>query len=113
MRHDFRLDLIGSLLFGLFNGSVVSYLYVVGATIGVSPIGISFLVAMPAVGSILALPVSLAIRGPGGRRFMFIAWTVGRGAMLLTVLSSAPWLYVLLASIYQVVPTLPRRSTPR
>jgi MFS family permease len=102
VRHDFRLDLIGSMLFGIFNGSVISYLYVVGTTIGVSPVGISFLVAMPAVGSILALPVSLAIRGPGGRRFMFIAWTAGRAAMLLTVLSSAPLLYLVLASIYQV-----------
>lgn len=102
VRHDFRLDVIGSMLFGIFNGSVVSYLYVVGATIGVSPVGISFLVAMPAVGSILALPVSLAIRGPGGRRFMFAAWAVGRAAMLLTVLSSAPWLYLILAAVYQV-----------
>jgi MFS family permease len=102
VRRDFRLDLISSVLFGMFNGSVVSYLYVVGATIGVSALGISILVAMPAVGSILALPVSLAIRGPGGRRFMFIAWTVGRGIMLLTLLSSAPWFYLILASVFQI-----------
>lgn len=102
VRHDFRLDLLSAILFGTFNGSVISYLYVVGRTIGVSPFGISILVAMPAVGSILALPVSLAIRGPGGRRFMFLAWSLGRGLMILTVLSSAPWLYLILAGIYQI-----------
>jgi len=102
VRRDFRLDLISGMLFGVFNGSVISYLYVVGRTIGVSPFGISVLVAMPAVGAMLALPVSLAIRGAGGRRFMFVAWTLGRGLMFLTVLSSAPWLYLVVASIYQV-----------
>lgn len=102
VRRDFKLDLIAAILFGMFNGSVIGYLYVVGRTIGVSPVGISVLVAMPAIGSILALPISLLIRGPGARPFMLGVWTVGRGVMLLTVLSSSPTLYILVASAFQI-----------
>jgi MFS family permease len=102
VRRDFRLDLLGGILFGVFNGSVISYLYVVARTIGVSPIGISVLVAMPAIGAILAMPLSLAIRGDGGRPFMFIAWGSGRAIILLLLVFGTPTPYALIASIFLI-----------
>ena len=102
VRHDFRLDTLGSLLFGVFNGAVIGYIYVVGRTIGVSPVGISLLVAMPAIGSIMALPIAIAVRNEAARRFMFISWGVGRAAVLLTLLTAAPGPYLLIMSIYLI-----------
>jgi len=99
---DFRLDIFSAMMFGLFNGSVVSYLFVVGRTIGVSPFGISVLVSMPAVGSILSLPISLALQGTGARRFMIASWAIGRGAMVLPLLFSAPLSYTLVAALFLV-----------
>lgn len=98
VRRDFRLDLIGAIMFGVFNGSVISYLYVVARTIGVSPLGISVLVAMPAIGAILALPISLSIQGEGARRFMFLSWTLGRALMLVPLLSQAVPLYFVVSA---------------
>jgi MFS family permease len=106
-RRDFRLDALGGLLFGIFNGSVISYLYVVGRTIGISPFGISVLIAMPAVGSILSLPVSLLVQGEQGRRFMLLCWAVGRGSILLVLFFSAPLPYLIIAAIYQMTGSLP------
>lgn len=102
VRRDFHLDAIGSALFGVFNGSVISYIYVVGRTIGVSPLGISVLVAMPAVGNILSLPISMVVQGPHARRFMLGAWSVGRALVLLTLLFGAPLPYILIMALYLV-----------
>ncbi len=102
VRRDFRLDLIGSILFGIFNGSVISYLYVVGRTIGVSTLGISVMVAMPAVGAVLALPASMLIRGPAGRPFMIGSWTIGRGIILLTLVFQNPGAYMAIASLFLI-----------
>lgn len=102
VRRDFHLDAIGSALFGIFNGSVISYVYVVGRTIGVNPFGISLLVAMPAVGSILSLPISLRIQGPHARRFMLGAWGIGRALVLLTLLGHAPLPYTIIMALYLV-----------
>ena len=103
VRRDFRLDLLGALIYGAFNGSVVGYLYVVARTIGVSQTGISLLMAMSAVGAILALPASLLPRtGNGGRRFLFVTWGLGRAVIFLVLISSAPSLYVLCISVFLI-----------
>lgn len=102
VRHDFRLDALGALLFGIFNGSVISYIYVVGRTIGVSPFGISVLVAMPAIGSILSLPISLAIQGAAARRFMLGTWALGRAALLLTLFFTAPGAYTIIIAAFLI-----------
>jgi MFS family permease len=100
VRRDFHLDAIGATLFGIFNGSVISYIYVVGRTIGVSPLGISVLVAMPAIGNILSLPISMVVQGPHARRFMLGAWWIGRGLVLLTLLFSAPLSYTIIMALF-------------
>lgn len=102
VRRDFRLDSLGAILFGVFNGAVIGYIYVVGRTIGVSPLGISLLVAMPAIGSIAALPISIAVRNQAARRFMFLSWGIGRGAVLLTLFVGTPTPYLLIMSLYLI-----------
>lgn len=102
VQRDFRLDTLSALLFGVFNGSVISFLYVVGRTIGVSPFAISVMVAMPALGAILSLPISLVMQGRNARGFMFTAWALGRGVMVLTVFFSAPLPYVIIASVFLI-----------
>jgi MFS family permease len=102
VRRDFRLDLLGAILFGVFNGSVISYLYVVARTIGVTPFGVSVLVSMPAIGAILALPVSLLVRGKAGRPFMIYSWAFGRALLLLLVFFSGSTPYLLIVSLFLV-----------
>ncbi len=103
VQRDFRLDLTGAVLYGLFNGSAVGYIYVVARTIGVSQTGISVLMAMGAVGAILSLPVSLIPRGGnGGRALMFAAWSVGRAVLVLLLFFSSPAPYMLFASIFLI-----------
>ena len=113
VRRDFRLDALAALLYGIFNGGAVSYIYVVGRTIGVSPLGISALVAMPAIGSILSLPISLHMQGRNPRPFIFASWSAGRAAMLLVLLFSAPLPYVLIVAFFQLTSTLRSPSMPR
>ncbi len=103
VQHDFRLDLTSGLLYGVFNGSAVGYIYVVARTIGVSQTGISLLMAMAAVGAILSLPVSMIPRGGnGGRTLMFGAWTAGRASVLLLLLFSSPGPYMIIASLFLI-----------
>ncbi|MDB5074148.1 MAG: major facilitator superfamily 1, partial [Chloroflexi bacterium] len=102
VRRDFRHDLISGILFGVFNGSVISYLYVVARTIGVSPFGISLLIAMPAIGAILALPLALTIRGSGSRPFLFASWGLGRAILLLLLVFGTAVPYTILASIFLI-----------
>jgi MFS family permease len=107
VRRDFRFDCLNTILYGPLNGVAVGYLYVVARTIGVSPLGISVLVAMSAAGATLSLPVSLVLRR-GGRAFMLTAWILGRGCLLLLLLHSTPALYLVLAALFLVscqVPT--------
>ncbi|HWE61260.1 MAG TPA: MFS transporter [Chloroflexota bacterium] len=100
VRRDFHFDAAASMIFGIFNGSVLSYVYVVGRTIGVSPLGISVLIAMPAVGSILSLPISLRVQGAQARRFMLGAWWIGRALVLLTLLFRTPLAYTAIMALY-------------
>jgi MFS family permease len=102
VRRDFRLDLLGAIMFGVFNGSVISYLFVVARTIGVAPVGVSLLVSMPAIGAILALPVSLMVRGKAGRPFMIASWAFGRALLLLLIFFSSSTPYLLIVSLFLV-----------
>jgi MFS family permease len=107
VRRNFRLELIAATFAGLFNGSAGGYILVVARTIGVSQFGVSVLVAMPAVGAIVALPVSVATKGGNsGRRVMFASWYAGRLLLLLLFLFSAPLPYLLIASSFYITSSI-------
>jgi MFS family permease len=101
VRRDFQLDCIGGLLYGLFNGTTVGYLYVVARTIGVSQLGLSLLVSMGAVGAVLSLPASILVRS-AGRPFMFGCYSLGRAGLVLLLLHSGPSFYLLLAATFLI-----------
>lgn len=103
VRRDFRLDLVGALLYGVFNGSVVGYIYVVARTIGVSQFGISVLASMGAIGCVLSMPASLLFTGRASRPFLMSAFVVGRGALLPIVFLSGPTPYMVAISMFFVI----------
>lgn len=103
VRRDFRLDLIGGLLSGIYNGSAVGYIYVVARTIGVSQFGIGVLMAMGAVSGLLCLPASLVVKPEQGRFVFFGTVALCRGLLLLIAVFNGPGPYMIVISIYFLV----------
>ncbi len=106
VRRDFRLDLLGAVLYGVFNGAVAGYLLVVARTIGVSQFGIGFLVAAPALGAIVSLPVSLSITGARSRLFLMLTFYLGRAPLLLLLFWASPAPYLVMASAFYIFGSL-------
>ncbi len=106
VRRDFKLDLLGAVLYGVFNGAVVGYMLVVARTIGVSQTGIGFLVATPALGAILSLPVSLAVTGARSRLFLLLTFYLGRAPLLLLLFLASPSPYLVAASTFFIFGSL-------
>ena len=102
VRRNFRLDLISALLYGVFNGSAVSYMTVVARTIGVSQVGISVLASMGAVGCLLSMPASLWFTGRSSRVFLLAATFLGRAMLIPLLLISGPLPYMIAASVFLV-----------
>jgi MFS family permease len=106
VRRDFKLDLLGAVLYGVFNGAVVGYMLVVARTIGVNQTGIGFLVAAPALGAILSLPVSLAVTGARSRPFLMLTFYLGRAPLLLLLFVASPSPYMVATSAFFIFGSL-------
>src|SRR5664280_990875 len=106
VRRDFTLDLLGASLYGLFNGAVVGYMLVVARTIGVSQFGVGFLVATPALGAMLSLPVSLAVRGNRSRSFLMLTFYLSRAPLLLLVAFASPAPYIMAVAAFYIFGSL-------
>lgn len=101
--HDFR----SAILFGIFGGSVLPFIAIIGRKIGATEFQIALLTSAPFIANIFALFWTEDIFGKG--RIWYVVWpgAIGRGLLLGMFFIKTPFYYTVLIFIYMIITAIP------
>lgn len=106
IRRNFTLDLVASLLIGVFIAQVGNFIPVVARRLGADAIQLALVVSAPLFGSLLT-PLSVYVPPAHRFRAMIGAWLTARAVLVTTLVITRPGPFVLVVVMYYVLMALP------
>lgn len=107
VRHTFYYDVKAAALFGIFGGSFLPFVAIVGRKIGATEFQISLLTAAPYIATAFAIFWTEDILGKG--RVWYVVWpnVVGRAFLFSMLFVASPFAYTLVVFIYMIITAIP------
>jgi len=106
VRRNLLLDFISAIFYGIFLAGIITFAPVMARRLGATPVQLSLITAMPAIGNLIALVASHYLQQRRKLPFMMTAWGIGRGLFVLMLFITTPEPFVLIVVLHWLIVSL-------
>ncbi len=103
VRRNFLLDFNAAIFYGIFLAGVLTFVPVIARRLGATPFQLSLIVAIPAIGNLIALASSRYLQGRRTLPLMMTAWSIGRGLFVLMPFVTTPEPFILIVVAHWLI----------